>query len=154
MKFLCDSMLGRLAKWLRAAGYDTYYAREGTDTSDRFLVRMALEEERALLTSDKGFLEHQPVRDEWVALLVVPHLPLEDQLRMVVKNVGLERRPSRCMKCNGMLEVVMPDGVAGQVPPAVIRHHRSFFRCRGCERVFWHGSHWRRIHDRLERVLG
>jgi uncharacterized protein with PIN domain len=28
MRFLCDAMLGGLAKWLRAAGYDTYYARD------------------------------------------------------------------------------------------------------------------------------
>ncbi|MDX6381183.1 MAG: uncharacterized protein QOI57_2207, partial [Rubrobacteraceae bacterium] len=57
MKFLCDAMLGGLAKWLRAAGYDTYYARDGTDISDGSLVRMALEEGRVLLTSDRGFLE-------------------------------------------------------------------------------------------------
>ena len=44
MRFLCDAMLGGLAKWLRAAGYDTYYARQGTDVSDRSLTRKALEE--------------------------------------------------------------------------------------------------------------
>ena len=52
MKFLCDAMLGGLAKWLRAAGYDAYYAREGTDVSDRTLTAKALEEGRVLLTSD------------------------------------------------------------------------------------------------------
>ena len=55
MRFLCDVMLGGLAKWLRAAGYDAYYAREGTDVSDGVLVRMAIEEGRVLLTSDRGF---------------------------------------------------------------------------------------------------
>jgi uncharacterized protein with PIN domain len=154
MKFLCDAMLGGLAKWLRAAGYDTYYAREGTDTSDRFLVRMALDEERVLLTSDGGFLERKPVRDKRVSLLVLPHLPVEDQLRLVAGSFDLERRPSRCMECNGELGVVPPDAVAGQVPPAVIRHHERFFRCQRCGRVFWHGSHWERIHGRLERVFG
>ncbi len=71
-------MLGGLAKWLRAAGYDTYYAREGTEISDRSLTRRALEEGRVLLTSDSGFLERKPVRDGSVVVLRILHLPLEE----------------------------------------------------------------------------
>src|SRR3712207_6088558 len=85
VRFLCDSMLGGLSKWLRAAGYDTYYAREGTDVSDASLTRRALEEGRMLLTSDGGFLERKPVRDGSVGFLQVPHLPLEEQLQFVVE---------------------------------------------------------------------
>ena len=154
MRFLCDAMLGGLAKWLRAAGYDTYYAREGTDISDGSLVRMALKENRVLLTSDRGFLERKPVRDEDVSLLVVPHLTVEEQLRLVAGSFVLARRSSRCMECNGELEIAQPDAVAGRVPPGVIRDHQSFFRCRGCGRVFWHGSHWGKIEGRLGRVFG
>ena len=60
MRFLCDAMLGGLAKWLRAAGYDAYYAREGTDVSDRTLTAKALEEGRVLLTSDGGSRSARP----------------------------------------------------------------------------------------------
>lgn len=154
MKFLCDAMLGGLAKWLRAAGYDTYYAREGTDISDGSLVRRAFQEGRILLTSDRGFLERKPVRDEEVSLLVVPHLPLEDQLRLVAERFDLARLPSRCMECNGELESARSSAVAGLVPPGVIQVHQRFFRCGGCGRVFWHGSHWKRIVGRLRRVFG
>src|ERR671911_636559 len=101
VRFLCDAMLGGLAKWLRAAGYDTYYAREGTDVSDGALVRRAIEEGRVLLTSDRGFLERKPVRDEEVLLLAVPHLPLEEQLRLVVGTFDLAWRTSRGMPCSG-----------------------------------------------------
>jgi uncharacterized protein len=154
MRFLCDAMLGGLAKWLRAAGYDTYYAREGTDISDGSLVQMALEEGRVLLTSDRGFLERKPVRDEEVSLLVVPHLPVDDQLRLVARSFDLARRPSRCMECNGQLETVQASAVVDRVPPGVLRDRQSFFSCRGCRRVFWHGSHWERIVGRLGRVFG
>jgi len=154
VKFLCDAMLGGLAKWLRAAGYDTYYARQGTDISDRSLTRKALEEGRVLLTSDGGFLDRKPVRDGSVGFLYVPHLPLEKQFRLVVDRFGLVRRESRCMECNGELDVAPPGAVAGRVPPGVIRDHDEFFRCLGCGRVFWHGSHWERIGDRLGRVFG
>jgi uncharacterized protein with PIN domain len=153
MRFLCDAMLGGLAKWLRAAGYDTYYAREGTDVSDRSLTRKALEERRVLLTSDGGFLERKPVRDESVGFLKVPHLPLEEQLRLVVEHFALVRRQSRCMECNSELEVVPPGAVAGWIPTGVLRDHEEFFLCEGCGRVFWHGSHWDRISGRLSRVF-
>ena len=147
-------MLGGLAKWLRAAGYDTYYAREGTDISDRSLTRKALEEGRVLLTSDGDFLERKPVRDGSVGFLEVPHLPLEEQLQLVVDRFELTRRQSRCMECNGELGVVPPGAVAERVPPGVIEDHQEFFLCKGCGRVFWHGSHWDRIVGRLERVFG
>ena len=154
VRFLCDAMLGGLAKWLRAAGYNAYYAREGTDVSDAALTRKALEESRVLLTSDGGFLERKPVRDGRVGFLKVPTLPLEDQLRLVVEHFGLVRRESRCMECNGELEIVSREAVAGRVPPGVVRDHARFFLCQGCGRVFWYGSHWQRIGDRLERVFG
>ena len=154
VRFLCDAMLGGLAKWLRAAGYDTYYAAEGTDVSDRFLTHKALEEGRVLLTCDGGFLQRKPVRDGEVGFLKVPHLSLEEQLKVVVDRFGLARRQSRCMECNGELRVVPPGTVADQVPPGVKAAHDEFFRCEGCARVFWHGSHWERIGGRLGRVFG
>lgn len=154
MKFLCDAMLGALAKWLRAAGHDAVYASEGTDISDAHLVRVAMVEDRVLLTSDRGFLERKPVRDGEVEFLLVPHTPVEEQLRLVARRFGLERRQSRCMECNGELESVPREAVAGRVPPKVVEAREEFFRCHGCGRVFWHGSHWGRIGGRLDRVFG
>ena len=153
-RFLCDAMLGGLAKWLRAAGHDAYFAREGTDISDAHLVRVAIAEGRVLLTSDRGFLERKPVRDGEVALRLLPHMPVEEQLRLVCETFGLCRRPSRCMECNGELEAVGVGDVAEEVPPGAARSQDSFFRCEGCGRVFYYGSHWARIGARLERVFG
>jgi uncharacterized protein with PIN domain len=154
MRFLCDAMLGGLARWMRARVYDTYDACEGIDISDDFLVRMTIKEGRMLLTSDRGFLEREPVRDEEVPPLMVTHLPLEDQLHLVVGSFGLVRRPSRCVACHGELEMVRPEAAVERVPPGSIRAHQGFFRCRGCDHVFWYGSHWERIGGRLERVSG
>lgn len=153
VRFLCDAMLGSLAKWLRAAGYDTYYAGE-PGAPDRSLVLLALKENRILLTNDGGFLEHGPVRDGEVTFMRVPPLPVEKQLRLVAVRFDLDRLPSRCMECNGRLEVVPFDAVAGRVPPGVAAEHEEFFLCESCGRVFWYGSHWERIGGRLQRVFG
>ncbi|WP_273842523.1 MULTISPECIES: Mut7-C RNAse domain-containing protein [Rubrobacter] len=155
MRFLCDAMLGSLAKWLRAAGYDAYYAREGTDTSDRHLAEKALSEGRVLLSSDADFLERKPVREGRLRFVRIPqNLPVEEQLALVVRSFSLERRAPRCMECGGDLTEVSAETVAGRIPPGVRREQRRFYACRGCGRVFWYGSHWRRIGGRLERVFG
>jgi uncharacterized protein len=154
VKFLCDAMLGALAKWLRAAGHDAVYAREGTNVCDAHLVRVAVAEGRVLLTGDRGFLERKPVREGEVGFLLVPHAPVEAQLRLVAEELGLRRLPSRCMECNAALEVVRPEAVAAVVPPGVAERQHRFFSCTGCGRLFWHGSHWARIEGRLARVFG
>jgi len=58
--FACDAMLGGLARWLRAAGYDASWT-EGIDDWD--LVRLARREGRVLLSSDTGIFKIGVVRD-------------------------------------------------------------------------------------------
>ena len=52
MKFLCDRMLGTLAKWLRIIGFDTSFA--DANIEDEKLLRLAKDEERILITRDKN----------------------------------------------------------------------------------------------------
>lgn len=155
MRFLCDAMLGGLAKWLRAAGHDALYASEDTDaSSDRELVRLAMEQERTLLTSDAGFLERAPVRDGEVGFLFVPHATVGEQLRLVAGHYRLERHAPRCMRCNGKLEEISREEAERTVPEKVAERQDEFFRCKSCGRLFWYGTHWERIGARLERVFG
>jgi uncharacterized protein len=49
--FACDAMLGGLARWLRAAGYDASW-HPGID--DRDVIRLSRDERRMLLSSDTG----------------------------------------------------------------------------------------------------
>ena len=51
MRFLCDEMLLRLARLLRAAGYDTYLAHGGQ--RDAELLEIARTQNRVLVTRDK-----------------------------------------------------------------------------------------------------
>jgi hypothetical protein len=68
--FACDAMLGGLARWLRAAGYDASWRK---DVGDWELIRLALREQRTLLTSDTGILRIGIVRDGEVPALFISH---------------------------------------------------------------------------------
>jgi len=59
-RFLCDEMLGRLCRYLRAAGYDTVLANNGNQ--DRDLLQQCHEEGRYFLTQDRLVREHRAAR--------------------------------------------------------------------------------------------
>ncbi len=148
--FYCDAMLGGLARWLRAAGYDT---RFDAHVRDGALVRRCLEQGRCLLTSDSGLLERYAITQGLVRHVFVPRgqTPVR-QLGHVMGKLGLELRPARCMDCNGELVVVKLDQVAPQVPPRAREAYDEFFRCAGCHNVYWRGTHWEDISRKLRRA--
>jgi uncharacterized protein with PIN domain len=146
-KFACDAMLGGLARWLRAAGYDASW-REGIDDWD--LVRLAQREGSILLSSDTGIFRIGVVRDGEVPALFVPHgLSKREQLAFVLRELGLSPLPPRCMACGGALREVSPEEARPRVPARTFAWVNQFFECERCGRLFWPGSHWLRIADVL-----
>jgi hypothetical protein len=147
--FCADAMLGRLARWLRVLGYDTWYE---PDVEDAALVERALGGDRWLLTRDRGLPER--FRIERV-LVLEPDSPLE-QLRLVAGRFGLrvgDRLFARCTRCNEPVEEVAAEAVADRLPPRVPRPGQRFTRCPSCGRVYWEGSHTRRMRATLLGVL-
>ncbi len=148
--FMCDAMLGGLARWLRAAGYS---ARFDVHIRDGELVRRALEEGRCLLTSDSGVLERYAVSEGLVRCVFIPvGLSPVEQLARVLAALRLRPGEPRCMVCDGELATVPPADVGDRVPPKVREACDRFFRCQGCGKVYWHGTHWARIERRLARA--
>lgn len=148
-RFLADAMLGRLARWLRTLGLDTAY---DPAVHDPELVALAAAEGRVLLTRDRLLIEQlRPER----ALLIIHDAPL-DQLRQVVDACGV-RPPdalfSRCPVCNGVLRPATADETATLVPEASRGLPGPVRRCPDCGRVYWEGSHTRRMRQALARAL-
>src|SRR5947209_12191262 len=86
-RFACDAMLGGLARWLRAAGYDASW-HDGIDDGE--LVRLARAEGRTVLSSDDDIFGYALVRDGVVSALFVPRgQPIQDQLAHVLQRLGL-----------------------------------------------------------------
>ncbi len=148
--FICDSMLGGLAKWLRAAGYSAAFE---SHVDDGELVRRAFEQDLFLLTSDAGILDRYAVSQNLVRCVFVPlGLSKTEQLAHVMSELDLKLRESRCMRCNGVLEEVALADVRERIPPKVLANCRRFYRCDGCGKVYWRGTHWESIRARLRRV--
>lgn len=148
MRFVVDAMLGRLARWLRIMGFDVLYPK---DLSDDDLVALATREERTLLTKDGRLLREKKVN----GYLVRSH-GWEDQLREVLDEFNLHDQAapfSRCLECNQLLEVVPKEQVTEAVPALVYQCQDQFYRCPGCQRVYWNGTHVERMAGKLEGIL-
>ena len=136
-RFIADEMLGRLAKWLRAIGYDTVCHKGGGDGA---LVQRALEEDRIILTRDAGLVKRKLARK---SLFIRSENPKE-QLKQVVKELGLDTESNlftRCLVCNRELVSVGKQCVRDKVPIYTYLTQSKFYGCPGCGRVYWPGTH-------------
>ena len=149
-RFLADAMLGRLARWLRVLGFDTAY---DATLHDPALVRLADAEDRVLLTRDRHLLHSlRPAR----ALEIRHDAPLA-QLQEVVAALALRPRAelfTRCLVCNTPLSPPLRADEAEPLLPASARGMPGpVRRCPGCGRVYWEGSHVRRMRQAIEKAL-
>ncbi len=150
-RFACDAMLGGLARWLRAAGYDASW-HPGIDDGD--LVRLARDEGWTVLSSDGDVFAFALVRDGILPALFVPReLNVQGQLTHVLRELRLPLAEPRCMACGGELAELPREQAAGRVPPRSLAGHDRFWECRRCRQVFWHGTHWQRITERLQQAV-
>ena len=144
VRFLCDAMLVRLARWLRAAGHDTLIA--GPGAADTALVALAEGERRILLTCDRALVR---LAEERVLAVLLSDRASDQALRLR-ETLGLDWLAApftRCLIDNCPLEETTPD--CGAIPEAARMLAGPFYRCPCCGRNYWPGSHVRRMMNRL-----
>lgn len=145
LRFVLDVHLGRLAAYLRMAGFDSQYHNAAGDPE---LAEVVATEKRVLLTRDRYLLMRSKVdRGYWVR----SNEP-KRQLTEVLKRFDLVRslRPfTRCMRCNGELIRVSREAVWDCLPEGV-REREEFRRCVNCGQVYWEGTHHARMRTMLE----
>src|SRR5262245_57788935 len=126
-RFACDAMLGSLARWLRAAGYDASWH---AGIEDWELIRLAQREGRVLLSSDTGIFRIGIVRDGDVPSLWVPHgLSTEGELVFVLDRLQLPPGEPRCMACGGPLTARSKEEVRERVPPRTLAWVDQYSEC-------------------------
>ena len=144
LRFVLDVHLGRLAAYLRLAGFDAVYRN---DLDDAELARIAADG-RVLLTRDQELLKRRAVtRGYWVRT-TSPRAQLVEVLRRF-DLTGTVRPFSRCLRCNALVRPVSKADVIAELPPRTRRYYDEFLQCPGCDRIYWRGGHF----DGLQRLL-
>jgi hypothetical protein len=149
-RFIADAHLGGLARLLRLAGFDTLY---DNGIHDRDLVAVARDEGRIVLSRDIELLKRRDVTHGCYLHALKP----EQQFREIVDRLdlaGAARPFSLCLSCNAPLRPIAKAEVLDRLPERVRAQQERFATCDVCRRVFWEGSHWRRMRALLDGVLG
>lgn len=146
-RFLCDEMLARLCRYLRAAGYDAALATNGSP--DHTLLRQCRDEARRFLTLDRRIPEHKAAAG---IVVILPNDQLDEQAQVLTRAFGLDWLARAFTRC-------LVDNTALRPADAEERERISWLRgdagepvaaCPSCGRVYWRGSHYRRMRERLE----
>jgi uncharacterized protein with PIN domain len=139
-------MLGTLAKWLIILGHDVAYFRK---IEDGDLVKLAVREERTILTCDQRLIRRKAAKDH----ILITGSDLTQQIRQVLsaRRLGIRRDRlfRRCLRCNQPTEVLEREAARGRVPIYVYRTQSRFTRCPRCDRIYWRATHVSRMLETL-----
>jgi len=143
MKFLCDRMLGTLAKWLRVYGFDTFYPKEGLKESD--ILDKCKKEDRILITRDQELIYN--AKRELVKSIFIKSKDLDEQLCIVIdkKNPKNKQFLTRCLICNNILIDIAKKDIKRIVPKKIYGAYNDFLFCNNCKKVYWPGSHYKKM---------
>lgn len=149
-KFLCDEMLNQLAHWLRAAGYDTKLASEGE--TDRNLLEKAIKENRLLITRDRKLTE---LRHASGTVMLLHSNNMQDCAQELQKTLSLNwliQPFSRCLLCNTPLTLA-DSALINKVPMQSRVTVTQLFQCTHCNKLYWEGSHVRRLRHMFKQWM-
>jgi uncharacterized protein with PIN domain len=145
-------MLFRLARWLRAAGYDASLAERGEP--DAAVLARAVDEHRWLVTRDRALLQR---RAATTTAILIDGDTVADQAASLSRAMAERHRPidwladpmSRCLVCN--VPVIAIDPLPDGLPPGVRARGVPVWQCPSCRRLYWAGGHESRMRRTLER---
>jgi hypothetical protein len=147
-RFLVDGNVGRLARYLRMAGFDTLF---DPTWSEADLLQIVQRDTRIILTRNQDLLKRKQIV---YGRCIRASSPLE-QLREIVALFAItscKNRFIRCLQCNGLLQSVPKQTILSRLEPLTIRYFDEFKICGSCDKIYWHGSHTDRMTILLQQV--
>jgi uncharacterized protein with PIN domain len=152
LKFIIDCNAGKLVKWLRMLGYNTVFFDGGDDAE---IVYTALCQNRIIVTRDTGIVKRRLITSGKVrAVLLTSEIP-EVQVGQLLSTLDISvcfTPFTRCLECNVLLEEREKEAIKERIPPYVYKIQDDFMECPSCRRIYWKGTHWQAMMDKINLV--
>ena len=152
IRFIADNNVGKLARWLRVMGYDTLLFKQKDDNK---MIKIALSEDRVILTRDAQLMKRRLVTDGKLKAMIITQDSPREQLQETVKKLNLSYHfnPfSLCLECNHALIPRSKEEMQNLVPPCVFKTQNQYMECPVCHRIYWQGTHWQAMIKELKNL--
>jgi len=151
LKFLADSMLGKLARWLRMLGQDVTY---NVQLDDNELLVLAKKETLVLLTKDLELYRRAAAAG--IDALFVEGKSEPEWLAEVAWRYGLTlavyMEKAYCPVCNTKLKATPKEQLLGELQKNTFTYYEKFWKCPNCGQIYWQGAHWKQISNTLSEA--
>jgi len=121
------------------------------------MIKMALGENRVILTKDAQFMKRRLVTSGTLKTLHIEQDDPEVQVQEVVGSLSLDYdfKPfSRCLECNQALVARDKESVKDLIPARVLETQTQYTQCPACQRIYWAGTHWQAMGNKLKDLQG
>ncbi|MHA1347260.1 MAG: Mut7-C RNAse domain-containing protein [Candidatus Heimdallarchaeaceae archaeon] len=143
-KFYADSMLGKLARFLRFLGYDTLYRSEESVVK---MLETSSQNNRIVLSKSSDIVNRCNKLN--VKSLLIDTNDIGYQLKVLQEIFHLEMSipplKTRCSVCNNELIEKNKQEIINLIPESTAKYHDHFWQCSNCGKIYWIGSHWKDI---------
>jgi uncharacterized protein with PIN domain len=151
VKFIADSMLGKLARWLRMLGQDVTYS---TDLSDSELIELAKKENRILLTKDLELFKRVIAKgiEAFYVDGETESTRLAELSQRYTLKLEVDMENSHCPVCNTKLEATPKEQLTSELEKNTLTYYGQFWKCPNCRQIYWQGAHWKQITNTLNEA--
>ena len=147
--FIADGHLSKLGRDLRLLGLDTLIAEK---YDEKEIIHVSNKAKRMILTRNLSLLQHGSTQYGYWVRNEDPDKQLEEILSRFDLSKSIQPF-SRCMSCNGRLVETTLKEVHNDVPPKVREWCDRFHKCNSCGKVYWKGSHYDKLKEKVDRLV-
>ena len=153
LKFIVDHNVGKIAKWLRMAGFDASLFMGADDDA---IIAAALVENRILLTRDRRIMKRRVIVSGRIKAILIESDHIKTQVQQILSTMKLDKSSfhpfTTCLECNRRLEECTKEEVKDRVPPYVYLTQEHFAECPACRSLYWQGTHWQSMSSKMDAL--
>jgi len=152
MLFLVDAMLGNVAKKLRLLGFDSKYF---SDIDDSELIEKAKNENRTIISRDHNLINIAK-KNEMSFVYITKENEIEQFLEILesthLKLDEISGDTARCTKCNSLTSQISKSEIKNKIPQGLLEYHDKFWKCDGCDQIYWEGTHIKNLQEFVHKI--
>jgi hypothetical protein len=148
-KFIADTSLEDIVKYMRVLGFDVFYDPLLTS---REIIEISNAENRIILTRSRKLLKFKEVTH---GIFIRPGT-IPKQIKRIIDCLDIKDniKPfSICLHCNIPLKSIQKEKILDRIPPKTREFCDEYVQCPSCGKIYWKGTHFKNMKKVVRQIL-